>query len=80
MSSSDSSPPWLGICCQLAYHLRPLPREGSFSSSFQSLVVGGQQLVRAWQREGSQGSNGGEAASCLRAVGWGQRLGRVQPP
>lgn len=37
----------------------PPPPEGSFSSSFQSLVVGGQQLVGAWQREGSWGRQGG---------------------
>lgn len=53
VSSPGSSPPWMGICCQLAYCLRSLPREGSFSSGFQSLVVGGRQLVRAWLREGS---------------------------
>lgn len=45
-------PGWT-FACQLAFCLRPLPREGRFSSSSQSLAVGGQQLVRALQREGS---------------------------
>lgn len=72
VSSPGSSSPWLGICCQPAYCLRPLPREGSFSSSFQSLVVGGQQLVELgrWRAVGQER---GEPTSCLQGAGWGAR-------
>lgn len=38
------------------------------SAAFQSPVVGGQQLVRAWRRKGSRDRKGGEAASYLRGL------------
>lgn len=74
VSSPGSSPPWLGIYCQLAYCLRPLPREGSFSSSFQSLVVGGQPLVELGRRR-AVGQERGRANLLLAGGG----LGSTQP-
>lgn len=62
-----ASPPWLGICLPTCILFEsPLGPESHFCSSFQFLVVGGQQLVRAWQRVGSWGRQRGEATSCSR--------------
>lgn len=38
-------PGWASAC-QTACYVKPLPRKGSFSSSFQSLSFGGQQLLK----------------------------------
>lgn len=44
----------------------PPPPQGGFSSSLQSPEVGGQQLVGAWQREGSWAGRRAGATFCLR--------------